>query len=111
LVVKRRSVGLGVAAALFVALASPALAEDHSPIYLTIAPDGTLSFDGHALAETDLHDAASAARARRGADVRIVIAADASTRHATVVHVIDILRDAGITRVSIAVAPDRAPTP
>jgi len=72
---------------------------------ISIARDGALFLDGAAIARADL-----GARVRRVAgaapDARAVIAADGRTPHADVVRVIDVLRQASLTRFSLNVDPE-----
>jgi biopolymer transport protein ExbD len=72
---------------------------------ITIKSDGALFLDGEPVLEELLQQSIQKAHAR-DSEVRAVIAADGSTRHKSVVHVIDLLRREGVSRFAINVQPE-----
>jgi biopolymer transport protein ExbD len=75
-------------------------------ISIVLAANGGAQLNG----ETLPSDEAVLPRAQAaGADVRVVIRADGTVQHQRVMHVLDLLRLAGVSRVAFAVTP--APPP
>jgi len=76
---------------------------DHSVFSVILRLDGTALVDGVGLPGDDaILQLARDAHATNG-DVRAVIAADASITHGRVVHVLDLLKQAGLSRIAFAV--------
>jgi biopolymer transport protein ExbD len=75
-------------------------AGDPARLMVELFADGSTRIDGQA---ANLEDVA--ARAASGAHVVATIRADGAVRHERVIHVLDVLRQAGIDRVAFAVAP------
>lgn len=74
-----------------------------SAITLTITADGQIALDDRILPELTIEAIASAISAQtRGADVAVVIRADARATHQTVVTAMQAASRAGITRLSFA---------
>jgi biopolymer transport protein ExbD len=77
-------------------------------ISIVLAANGGAQLNG----ETLPSDEAVLPRARAaGADVRVVIRADGTVQHQRVMHVLDLLRLAGVSRVAFAVTPAPPPSP
>jgi biopolymer transport protein ExbD len=78
-------------------------------LHIAIAADGRTSIDD--IAMTDDNAIVSKARAALAADpeARAVIDADGRVEHARVVHVMDVLRRMGVTRLAFGVEPEVAP--
>ncbi len=72
---------------------------------LTIAPDGSLSFEGAPLPSDDLATRLATIYAAR-AEKTVMLAADRSLGYARVVAVMDACRAAGIERIGIVTAPE-----
>ncbi|HYQ81780.1 MAG TPA: biopolymer transporter ExbD, partial [Anaeromyxobacteraceae bacterium] len=68
---------------------------------VVITRDGEVFLDGVRRSDAELGERARAAAAR--GDARAVVSADRATLHGSVVHVIDILKGAGVTRFAIHV--------
>jgi biopolymer transport protein ExbD len=76
---------------------------------LALFASGAIALDGQPLAG-DGEVLAHARRAHaRYADLRAVIAADAGVAHGRVMHVLDLLRQAGISRIGFGVVPSPPP--
>jgi len=73
-------------------------------IAVSIDPDGSLYLDRDPVDEAGLRERVRAAHAQ-DPDVRVVLAAAGSVTHATVVHVIDLLRLEHVTKFAINVRP------
>jgi len=71
---------------------------------ITVDPDGGLFLDGTRVLEPELRARVQQAR-DRDPELRAVIAADASSRHGSVVKVIDLLRQERVNRFAINVEP------
>ena len=72
---------------------------------IVVTSDGAMSVDGKAASDDDAF-LGLAREARRGdADVRAVIKADAAAAHGRVIHVLDLLKRAGIARIAFGVTP------
>lgn len=80
---------------------------------ISIDPTGNLFLDAEAITDATLTERATALVAEVGAEeARATIAADTTTPHGEVVHVMDLLRRARVTHFAINVRPeDLAPTP
>jgi len=71
---------------------------------VSIDEDGDLFLDARPVDENDFRRLVRAARGQND-EVRAVIAADGRVTHATVVHVIDLLRQERVTKFAINVRP------
>ncbi len=71
---------------------------------ITVDASGELYLDGTRAQESELRSRVRRARSQ-DPDVRAVIAADASSRHGSVVRVIDLLRQERVNRFAINVEP------
>jgi biopolymer transport protein ExbD len=71
---------------------------------LTVAADGTVSFEGSPLASDGLADRLTSIYAER-ADKTVMLAADRSLSYARVVEVMDACRAAGVERIGVVTAP------
>ena len=72
---------------------------------VVVTSDGAMSLDGKPARDDDAF-LALAREARRGdADIRAVIKADAAAAHGRVIHVLDLLKRAGIARIAFGVTP------
>ncbi|MCU0663127.1 MAG: biopolymer transporter ExbD [Myxococcota bacterium] len=67
---------------------------------VTLTADGQTYLDGERIDESGLRKKIGLARAR-SADVRVIIAADASVVHGKVVRVIDLVRQEGVSKFAI----------
>ena len=85
--------------------AATALEELHQVVTLTVAKEGKLLFDKEPIASVDEVATRLARWKTTGADVYVVINADRAVEHGRVVDVMDAVRQAGVTRVAVAVRP------
>jgi biopolymer transport protein ExbD len=76
-----------------------------SPLTISVDAAGRWFLDGRLVEAESLRSEVRAARGRN-AEVRAVIAADGSSRHKSVVGVIDLLRQERVTRFAINVDPE-----
>ena len=74
-------------------------------VTLTLTKDGKLLFDKEPIPSVDVAAARLAHWKATGTDVAIVINADRAVEHGTVVELMDAVRQAGVTRIAIAVRP------
>jgi len=74
-------------------------------VTLTLTKDGKLLFDKEPIPSVDVAAARLAHWKATGTDVAIVINADRAVEHGTVVELMDAVRQAGVTRIAIAVQP------
>jgi len=76
---------------------------------LALLPSGVIQVNGRDVdGDDELVELARRARAHR--DLRAVIQADGSVPHRRVMHVLDLLRQAGVSKIGFAVVPQRLPT-
>jgi biopolymer transport protein ExbD len=85
--------------------AATALEELHQVVTLTVTKEGKLLFDKEPIASVDEVATRLARWKTTGADVYVVINADRAVEHGRVVDVMDAVRQAGVTRVAVAVRP------
>jgi biopolymer transport protein ExbD len=85
--------------------AATALEELHQVVTLTVTKEGKLLFDKETIASVDEVATRLARWKTTGADVYVVINADRAVEHGRVVDVMDAVRQAGVTRVAVAVRP------
>ncbi len=74
------------------------------PLVLQIDVAGVVRLDGNTVSDAALQRLA-AERVARDADQHALVAADGAVAHKHVVHVMDVLREQGLTQVAIAVTP------
>jgi biopolymer transport protein ExbD len=72
---------------------------------VAILADGSLRLDGQAISDLALRDRASAALAANN-DLRAVIQAEGAVPHRTVMHILDLLRQAGVAKVGFGVVKE-----
>jgi biopolymer transport protein ExbD len=75
---------------------------------LVLPAAGGIELDGEKLADDDDLLASVRRALEKSADLRAVIQADAAVAHGRVMHVLDMLRQAGVSRIGFGVVP--APT-
>jgi biopolymer transport protein ExbD len=73
---------------------------------VTIAADGTMSFNGEAVGEGELTRKLREAKAADD-EVTLVVSADSAAQHGNVVHVLDLARLAHITSFAVQVERER----
>jgi biopolymer transport protein ExbD len=84
--------------------------EDVQTVFsLILAADGTLLVDGDRVEEDARLLALARVALSRDAETRAVINADGAVPHRRVIHTLDILRGAGITRVAFGAVPEASP--
>ena len=72
---------------------------------IVLAADGTAQVDGKPIANDDaILELAKAAHDRNG-DLRAVIKADSAVPHGRVIHVLDLLKQAGVAKIAFGVTP------
>jgi len=76
---------------------------------VAIDAQGTVQANGHPMANDDALRREAASQLRKDPELRTVISASSSASHGSVMHVLDTVRDAGVTRV--AFAADKLPNP
>ncbi|MBN1335241.1 MAG: biopolymer transporter ExbD [Deltaproteobacteria bacterium] len=79
-----------------------------SSLGLTLLADGTLFLNGEEITETRLVEFIRSEKAR-DQDVVCLIAADRDTRHGSVVHLLDVVRQEGVARFAINIEPVEPP--
>ena len=79
-----------------------------SSLGITVAADGALYLDGAPVTEEALRAAVRTAKAEKP-DVVCLIAGDKDSRHGDVTHVIDLVKQEGVTKFAINIEP--LPTP
>ena len=76
-------------------------------VQVTVTKDNKLLFNQQPVAsDAELTSRLAAARSKEGGDVNLVVSADAEARHGSVVHVIDLAKQQGITKFAINVQSD-----
>ncbi|MCK9522828.1 MAG: biopolymer transporter ExbD [Proteobacteria bacterium] len=80
---------------------------------VSVLPDGQLFLDGEAASEAVLTQRITQAQSQNAeaSDVRVVIAADKSVSHGRVVHIIDLVRQLGVSRFAINIQSSATPSP
>lgn len=71
--------------------------EERAPLVVSIDESGAVYIDDQRVTDRDVRDRASSARDSA------IVAADARARHASVVHVLDLLRSERVSRIAIVV--------
>jgi biopolymer transport protein ExbD len=72
---------------------------------VTLAVDGTTLIDGQAAADDEAILSAARTAREQNAELRAVIKADSAVPHGRVVHVLDLLKQAGVGKIAFGVAP------
>jgi biopolymer transport protein ExbD len=85
--------------------AATAQEELHQVVTLTVTKEGRLLFDKEPVTSADEVKTRLARWKATGADVYVVINADRAVEHGRVIDVMDAVRQAGVTRVAVAVRP------
>ncbi len=85
--------------------AATAQEELHQVVTLTLTKEGRLLFDKEPISSVDEVASRLVHWKAAGTDVSVVVNADRSVEHGTVVELLDAVRQAGITRIAIAVKP------
>ncbi len=80
---------------------------DPAVVSIILFADGRTKIDEDSLASDDA--ILEVARRRAGPDTRAVIKADASVSHGRVIHVLDLLKQAGLTKIAFGVTALPAP--
>jgi biopolymer transport protein ExbD len=75
---------------------------------VVLATDGTTQVDGRIVPNDDAILALAKNAHTRNEDLRAVIKADASVSHGRVIHVLDLLKKAGISKIAFGVSPGLA---
>ena len=76
-------------------------------VQVTVTKENKVFFNQQPVTgDADLTSRLAAARGKEGADVNLVVSADADARHGSVVHVIDLAKQQGITKFAINVQSD-----
>ena len=80
---------------------------------VSVLPDGQLFLDGEAASEAVLTERITQAQSQNAeaSDVRVVIAADKSVSHGRVFHIIDLVRQLGVSRFAINIQSSATPSP
>ena len=86
-------------------------AENQANVSVTLARDGALAVDDRLVTPAELRPALAARLADEGADVLVVVRADAGTSYAQVRAVLDEARGAGARRLAIATRQKTEATP
>jgi biopolymer transport protein ExbD len=72
---------------------------------VAVLADGSLRLDGQPIVDALLRERAAAALATNH-DLRAVIQAEGAVPHRTVIHVLDLLRQAGVAKIGFGVVKD-----
>lgn len=72
---------------------------------VTLAADGRTLVDSKAVANDDAILVLARAAHQKTADVRAVIKADSAVPHGRVIHVLDLLKQAGVAKIAFGVTP------
>ncbi len=91
--------------------ASGEAASAEQPFTLSIAADGKLSVNGESVEREDVEERLKRAIEERGKDLEVMVAADAEAPHKRFVSLLDLLRNNGVTRISIETLPAEAAPP
>jgi biopolymer transport protein ExbD len=85
--------------------AATAQEELRQVVTLTVTKDGKLLFDKELIASPDEAAVRLGRWKASGTDVSVVVNADRSVEHGVVVELMDAVRQAGVTRIAVAVKP------
>ena len=93
-------------------LPKAATAEETTPstVSVVVTSDGSLYLNGRPTDERAL-DGEVRKRVATKPDLQVIIAADAMARHGQVIHVVDLVKAAGVTRFAINTQPVAPPKP
>jgi biopolymer transport protein TolR len=72
---------------------------------VAVLADGSIRLDGQPIGDALLHERAAAALATNH-DLRAVIQAEGAVPHRTVIHVLDLLRQAGVAKIGFGVVKE-----
>jgi biopolymer transport protein ExbD len=72
---------------------------------VVLAADGRTYANGRALKNDDAILAEAAAAHAKNPEIRAVIKADSAVSHGRVIHVLDLLKQVGVTKIAFGVAP------
>jgi biopolymer transport protein ExbD len=75
-----------------------------------LAPDGRVRLDGVAVPSDERLITLAREAVRRAREARAIIQADGAVSHRKVMHVLDLLRRAGIVKIGFGVTPTTAPS-
>ena len=76
-------------------------------VQVTVTKDNKVYFNQQPVSgDADLTSRLAAARGKEGGEVNLVVSADGDARHGSVVHVIDLAKQQGITKFAINVQSD-----
>lgn len=91
----------------------PAVSGQRVPLVfgLVLRADGTIEIDGKRLSDDDAIIGRARAALGREPELRAVIEADVSVPHGRVMHALDLLRRAGISKIGLGVVPPASPSP
>jgi biopolymer transport protein ExbD len=78
---------------------------------IILAEDGSTQIDGVRVANDDSVLASSRASLARNPDLRAIIKADGAVPHRRVIHMLDLLRQGGVSKIAFGVAPVSSSTP
>lgn len=98
------SVSVSQAVPLELPRASTGETQKKAPLAISLDARGTLFLDGEEISEEKLRGLLQSRRLEGGASA--LIAADGSAEHRVVIRVIDMLREEGVSRFAINVAPE-----
>jgi biopolymer transport protein ExbD len=85
--------------------ASSGTASVQEAFSIALAEDGSSAVDGKPLPTDDAVLPLAADAFARNADLRAIIKADGAVPHRRVIHVLDLLRQAGISKIAFGVTP------
>lgn len=78
------------------------VSKDTKQIYITIGTDGALAVNREKVSSTELPAALERIEEARRGNVPVVVRADKSVAHGTVVGILDVVRDKGFAKVGMA---------
>jgi biopolymer transport protein ExbD len=83
---------------------------EHTPEVFSavILPDGSVQIDGRTLPDDEAVLDLARAALHRDAELRAVLQADGNVPHRRVMHLLDLLKQAGIAKVAFGVMPEAA---
>ncbi|MEO7112506.1 MAG: biopolymer transporter ExbD [Polyangiaceae bacterium] len=78
---------------------------------IILLADGTTQVDSHPVASDDAITALSKEARAKNPELRAVIKADSAVPHGRVIHVLDLLKQAGVSKIAFGVSPIPPVTP
>jgi biopolymer transport protein ExbD len=78
---------------------------------IILAADGTTQVDTHPVTSDDAITTLAKDARTKNPELRAVIKADAAVPHGRVIHVLDLLKQAGVSKIAFGVSPIPANTP